>query len=95
MPGRSASAHSNDDPLDRRSPSIANLQGSPIAPATFCDSLAPRADSSRLSARPQRDAEIKPEIERIVEQNFSVSSVRKLWHLMCREGFRRGGRLPD
>lgn len=36
----------------------------PIAPASFYDHLAKRADPSRLSDRAKRDAELKPEIER-------------------------------
>jgi hypothetical protein len=34
-----------------------------------------------------RDAELKPEIERIFEDNLSVYGVRKVWHQMRREGF--------
>jgi len=59
----------------------------PIAPATFYDNLAKRAEPSRLSARAVRDAELKPEIERVFEENLSVYGVRKVWHQMRREGF--------
>jgi putative transposase len=59
----------------------------PIAPATFYDHLAKRSDPSRLSARAQRDGELKPEIERVFEDNLSVYGVRKVWHQMRREGF--------
>ena len=59
----------------------------PIAPATFYDHLAKRADPSRLSDRAQRDADLKPEIERVFEENLSVYGVRKVWHQMRREGF--------
>jgi len=59
----------------------------PIAPATFYDHLAKRADPSRLSGRAQRDAELKPEIERVFEENLSVYGVRKVWHQMRREGY--------
>lgn len=59
----------------------------PIAPGTFYDHLAKRADPSRLSDRAQRDAELKPEIERVFEDNLSVYGVRKVWHQMRREGF--------
>ncbi|HHX88264.1 MAG TPA: IS3 family transposase [Paracoccus sp.] len=59
----------------------------PIAPATFYDNLAKRADPSRLSTRVQRDIELKPEIEQVFEGNLSVYGVRKIWHQMRREGF--------
>jgi len=59
----------------------------PIAPATFYDNMAKRADPSRLSDRAKRDAELKPEIERGFEQNLKVYSVRKVWRQMHREGF--------
>ena len=59
----------------------------PIAPATFYKNLAKRADPSLLSDRAKRDEELKPEIERIFEENLSVYGVRKVWHQMRREGF--------
>ena len=59
----------------------------PIAPATFYDNLAKLADPSRLSDRAKRDVELKPEIERVFEENHSVYGVRKVWHQMRREGF--------
>ena len=59
----------------------------PIAPATFYDNMAKRADPSRLSDRVKRDAERKSEIERVFEQNLKVYSVRKVWRQMHREGF--------
>ena len=59
----------------------------PIAPATFYDHMAKRADPDRLSDRAKRDEELKPEIERVFEENLSVYGVRKVWHQMRREGF--------
>ena len=59
----------------------------PIAPATFYDHLAKRADPSRPSDRAKRDEELKPEIKRVFEENLSVYGVRKVWHQMRREGF--------
>ncbi|MEM5469545.1 MAG: IS3 family transposase [Sulfitobacter sp.] len=59
----------------------------PIAPATFYDHLAKRADPSLLSDRAKRDDELKPEIERVFEENLSAYGVRKVWHQMNREGF--------
>lgn len=59
----------------------------PIAPTTFYDNMAKRADPSRLSDRAKRDEQLKPEIERVFEQNLKVYGVRKVWHQMHREGF--------
>ena len=59
----------------------------PIAPATFYDHLAKQADPSRLSDRAKRDEELKPEIERVFEENLKVYGVRKVWRQMRREGF--------
>lgn len=59
----------------------------PIAPATFYDNLAKQADTSRLSDRAKRDEQLKPEIERVFEENLKVYGVRKVWHQMNREGF--------
>ncbi|WVX50190.1 hypothetical protein ROLI_032860 [Roseobacter fucihabitans] len=59
----------------------------PIAPATFYDNLAKQVDASRLSDRAKRDEQLKPEIERVSEQNLKVYGVRKIWHQMRREGF--------
>ena len=44
--------------------------------------MAKRADPSRLSDRAKRDAELKPEIERVFEQNLKVYGVRKVWRQM-------------
>ena len=40
----------------------------PIAPSTFYDNLAKRADPERLSDRAKRDAELRPEIQRVFEE---------------------------
>lgn len=59
----------------------------PIAPTTFYDNLAKQADPSLLSDRAKRDAELKPEIERVFEENLSAYGVRKVWRQLRREGF--------
>ena len=41
----------------------------PIAPSTYYDHLAKRADPARLSDRIRRDAAPWPEIERIFKEN--------------------------
>jgi hypothetical protein len=58
----------------------------PIAPTTFYDNMVKRRDLSRLSDRAKRDVELRPEIERVFEENLSVYGVRKIWHQMQREG---------
>ena len=59
----------------------------PIAPSTFYDHLAKRANPELLSDRAKRDTVLRPEIERVWEQNYKVYGVRKVWHQMKREGF--------
>ena len=44
--------------------------------------MAKRADPSRLSDRAKRDAELKPEIKRVFEQNLKAYGVRKVWRQM-------------
>lgn len=59
----------------------------PIAPSTFYHRLACRADPSKASARHQRDAELRPEIKRVWDENYQVYGVRKAWHQMKLERF--------
>ena len=49
--------------------------------------MACRADPSKASARHQRDTELRPEIQRVWEENYRVYGVRKAWHQLKREGF--------
>ena len=58
----------------------------PIAPSTYHAHVAKRADSEKLSARAKRDMVLKPEIARVVTENFEVYGVRKVWHQLQREG---------
>ena len=59
----------------------------PIAPSTYHDHVAKRADPEKLSARAKRDLRLKPEIERVFVENFEVYGARKVWRQMLREGF--------
>ena len=59
----------------------------PIAPSTYRDHLAKGADPEKLSARAERDLELKPEIERVFAETFEVYGARKVWRQMLREGF--------
>lgn len=58
----------------------------PIAPSTYREHAARRADPSRVSARERRDAELCREIRRVFEANFGVYGVRKVWRQMKRDG---------
>lgn len=59
----------------------------PIAPSTYYEHLAQRADPTRKSDRARRDEVLRPEIERVFAANFKVYGVRKVWRQMRREGF--------
>lgn len=59
----------------------------PIAPSTYFNHVAKRADPGKLSTRVKRDLELKPEIVRIFTENFEVYGARKIWRQMMREGF--------
>jgi transposase InsO family protein len=58
----------------------------PIAPSTYHDHVAKRADPSRLSDRAKRDLALKPKIERVFAENFEVYGARKVWRQLNREG---------
>src|ERR1700735_2714997 len=59
----------------------------PIAPSTYHAHVAKRRDPAKLSARARQDAELKIEVRRVFDQNFSVYGVRKVWRQLKREGF--------
>jgi transposase InsO family protein len=59
----------------------------PIAPSTYYERLAKRADPARLSDRARPDEALRPEIRRVFEENWRVYGVRKVWRQLCREGF--------
>jgi putative transposase len=58
----------------------------PIAPSTYYDQAAKRADPGKLSARAQQDIALKPQIARVFAENFEVYGVRKVWRQLAREG---------
>src|SRR4051812_31708946 len=58
----------------------------PIAPPTYYERAAHRADPARLPARAQRDVRFRPAIRRVWEANFRVYGVRKVWRQLRREG---------
>ena len=58
-----------------------------IAPSTFYAHLAVEDDPDKASDRAKRDAELRPEMKRVWDDNRSVYGARKLWHAMRRDGF--------
>lgn len=58
----------------------------PIAPSTYRTHAGRVADPAKLSQRAKRDAELRPEIRRVWEENFQVYGVRKVWRQLTREG---------
>ena len=58
----------------------------PIATSTYRAHAARLTNPSLLSDRAKRDAELRPEIRRVWEENFKVYGVRKLWRQLSREG---------
>jgi hypothetical protein len=59
----------------------------PIAPSTFHAAAARRRRPEDAPPRIRRDAEPKPQILRVFNENFGVYGVRKVWRQMLREGF--------
>ena len=58
----------------------------PIAPSTYHNHAARRADPLLLPARAKRDAALMPQIARVFEENFEVYGARKVWRQLQREG---------
>jgi putative transposase len=57
----------------------------PIAPSTYYELKAREADPARLPARARRDADLKPLIHRVWQENFCAYGVRKTWKQLKRE----------
>src|SRR4249919_1576835 len=47
----------------------------PIAPSTYHAHIAQRVDASKRSARAQRDAELKIEVQRVFAENFGAEGL--------------------
>ena len=58
----------------------------PIAPSTYYEHAARKANPDRRPARGRRDADLCQEIRRVFAENFGVYGVRKVWRQMQREG---------
>jgi putative transposase len=59
----------------------------PIAPSTYYEHKARQRDPDRRSDRAKRDDVLRPEIQRVWDENFSVYGVRKVWRQLKREDF--------
>jgi transposase InsO family protein len=57
----------------------------PIAPSTYYELKAREADPGRIPARVRRDAALKPQIQRVWQENFCAYGVRKTWKQLKRE----------
>jgi transposase InsO family protein len=60
----------------------------PIAPSTYYEAKARTVDPTREPARAQRDAELRPAIERVWDDNFRVYGAEKVWRQLIREKIR-------
>ena len=58
----------------------------PIAPSTYYEHKRCEREPARRSARSHRDVELRPEIRRVWEENYSVYGARKVWRQLGREG---------
>jgi putative transposase len=57
----------------------------PIAPSTYYEQKARAADPRRLPARTQREAALKPEIQRVWHQQRRCYGAKKVWKQLHRE----------
>ena len=59
-----------------------------VAPSAYRRHAERAKDSSLLSSRAQRDAELAPKIEQVWHANFQVYGADRVWKQMNREGVR-------
>jgi putative transposase len=57
----------------------------PIAPSTYYAWKSQTVDPTRRSARAQRDRTLRPEIQRVWDENFKVYGAEKVWRQLGRE----------
>jgi transposase InsO family protein len=57
----------------------------PIAPSTYYEQKLQERDPDRRSVRARRDEVLKPEVQRVFIENFSVYGARKIWKQLNRE----------
>ncbi len=58
----------------------------PIAPSTYYHHKARQKDPGKVPARHLRDQLLKPQIQRVWEENLRVYGARKVWRQLNREG---------
>jgi transposase InsO family protein len=58
----------------------------PIAPSTYYEHIAKRANPERRSERARRDEALEADIRRVFAENFEVYGARKVWRQLQREG---------
>ena len=58
----------------------------PIAPSTYYEHVAKRANRERRSERARRDEALEADIRRVFAENFEVYGARKVWRQLRREG---------
>ena len=58
----------------------------PVAPSTYYEQKARQADPTRLPARAQRDAVLRPRITQVWHANRRVYGAKKVWKQLGREG---------
>jgi putative transposase len=71
----------------RPSPTLNEISPKCLGPSTYHEHAAKPVDPAKLSARAKEIVSLKVEIQRIFSENFEVSSVRKVWRQLRREGF--------
>ncbi len=60
----------------------------PIAPSTYYEHKSRQRDPERHPARYQRDLMLKPEVQRVWDENMQVYGVRKVWRQLNRESIK-------
>ena len=58
----------------------------PIAPSTYHEHAAKRANPAKRSERAKRDEALQADIQRVFAENFEVYGARKVWRQLRREG---------
>jgi hypothetical protein len=56
----------------------------PIAPSTYFEHRARAEDPDRRPAREKRDEKLRPEIQRVWNDNHAVYGADKVWHQLGR-----------
>jgi len=58
----------------------------PIAPSTYYAKRARHRDPTQRPDREKRDEELRPQVRRVWEENFSVYGADKIWRQLVRQG---------